>query len=464
VTVAATQSTAMEAGPLPGTFTITRTGSTAAPLIVFYTMGGTATPAADYVDPGTSVAIPAGASQATVTVAPVADAMVEGDETVVLAILPSDSYLVGAPDLATVVIRDGDGWIFSNFGDMDTRQVPGGAMCAGNPQASCGAGVTRIDLGFGFTPTGGEYRLRRIELAIGLVDGPNELDVWLMEDQAGKPGAPIEAFRFSNAMGPFGVDDPLLAAESVQQPILKAGTRYWLVASLPFADAMAGWHDNSIGDAGPRAHRINGGDWQISTQTRGAFRVVGAPAASSPMFTDVAPAHWARAWIEAMYSAGLTGGCSVAPPAYCPEQPVTRAQMAVFLLRARHGPGFTPPPPRGQFADVPPGHWAAAWIEQLAAEGITSGCGAGVYCPEDPVTRAQMAVFLLRASDGPAVTPSPARGQFADVPPGHWAAAWIEQLAAEGITSGCGAGIYCPEDPVTRAQMAVFIMRAFGLL
>ena len=56
-----------------------------------------------------------------------------------------------------------------------------------------------------------------------------------------------------------------------------------------------------------------------------------------------------------------------------------------------------------------------------------------------------------------------ATGVFNDVDLSYWAVHWIEQLAAEGITSGCGNGNYCPEDPVTRAQMAVFLVRTFGL-
>ena len=70
--------------------------------------------------------------------------------------------------------------------------------------------------------------------------------------------------------------------------------------------------------------------------------------------------------------------------------------MAVFLLRAKYGAGYAPPAATGVFADVPLGAFAVDWIEQLAIEGITSGCGGGNYCPGDSVTRAQMAVFLVR--------------------------------------------------------------------
>jgi hypothetical protein len=77
--------------------------------------------------------------------------------------------------------------------------------------------------------------------------------------------------------------------------------------------------------------------------------------------------------------------------------------MAVFLLKAKHGTTYTPPSVGGGtgFTDVPATHWAAAWIQQLAAEGITGGCGTGTYCPEASVTRAQMAVFLVRTFNLP---------------------------------------------------------------
>jgi hypothetical protein len=77
--------------------------------------------------------------------------------------------------------------------------------------------------------------------------------------------------------------------------------------------------------------------------------------------------------------------------------------MAIFLLRAKYGSTYMPPPAGATtgFADVPPSHWAAAWIKQLAAEGITGGCGNGNYCPSSPVTRDQIAVFLVRTFNLP---------------------------------------------------------------
>ena len=187
-----------------------------------------------------------------------------------------------------------------------------------------------------------------------------------------------------------------------------------------------------------------------------------------PVFSDVPDSYWAASFIERLYNSGVTGGCSTNPTlAYCPDNTVTRAQMAVFLLKSMHGAGFNPPLVGDStgFGDVATSHWAAPWIKQLALEGITGGCGNGNYCPESPVTRAQMAVFLLKAKNGSGYAP-PLIGDgsgFTDVPDNYWAAVWIKQLAADGITGGCGAGVYCPESPVTRAQMAVFIVKTFGL-
>jgi Zn-dependent metalloprotease/streptogramin lyase len=190
---------------------------------------------------------------------------------------------------------------------------------------------------------------------------------------------------------------------------------------------------------------------------------------NSPMstFADVPLEYWAENFIHSLYNAGITGGCNVAPLKFCPEATVTRAQMAVFLLRGIHGSSYSPPDVAGNtsFSDVPTSYWAAAWIKELAAEGITGGCASGKYCPETPVTRDQMAVFLLRSKYTSSYSPPDAVGStgFGDVPANHWAADWIKQLVTEGITAGCGNGNYCPGTVVTRSQMAVFLVRTFDL-
>lgn len=196
----------------------------------------------------------------------------------------------------------------------------------------------------------------------------------------------------------------------------------------------------------------------------GLAEQVAAAAQVIPRFSDVPQTHWAFTYIEILAANGITSGCG--GDLYCPDATTTRAQMAVFMERAIHGSSFVPPAASGSvFTDVPASYWASSWIEQLVADGVANGCTATEYCPDTDVDRAQMAVFLLRAEHGRNYTPPPASGAvFDDVPTTHWAAAWIEQLASEGITSGCDASNYCPGASLTRAQMAVFIVRTFGLV
>ena len=186
------------------------------------------------------------------------------------------------------------------------------------------------------------------------------------------------------------------------------------------------------------------------------------PAAWFADFLDVPGDDIFHDAIAKIFRNGITAGCGGG--LYCRNVPVTRAQMAVFLLKAEHGSSHVPPPCTGRFADVPCPSLFADWIEELAEEGITAGCGNGTnYCPDDAVTRQQMAVFLLKTEHGSGYVPPACAELFADVPCPSLFADWIEQLAAENITAGCGGGNYCPLQPNTRGQMAVFLTKTFSL-
>ena len=181
-------------------------------------------------------------------------------------------------------------------------------------------------------------------------------------------------------------------------------------------------------------------------------------------FNDVPNSQQFYSYITTLVANQVTVGCGGGN--YCPDANVTRQQIAVFLLKGKHGLCYTPPAcTPGFFADVACPSTYAAWIEALAGEGITGGCGGGNYCPTNPVRRDQMAVFLLKAEHGSAYVPPVCvpPGVFPDVPcPGTFTD-WIEQLAAEAITGGCGGGNYCPGANNTRGQMAVFIVKTFNL-
>jgi hypothetical protein len=160
--------------------------------------------------------------------------------------------------------------------------------------------------------------------------------------------------------------------------------------------------------------------------------------------------------IEALAQAGITQGCG--PELFCPDDAVTRAQMASFLVRALD----LPPGDGDTFADDD-GSVHEADIEALVDGGVTGGCGEGRYCPDAVVTRGQMAAFLHRAlPDLPLMT---APTDFTDTV-GTEFIDDISWLSGTGITKGCNppAGDrFCPDLAVTRAQMASFLVRALGL-
>ncbi len=166
-------------------------------------------------------------------------------------------------------------------------------------------------------------------------------------------------------------------------------------------------------------------------------------------------------YVTTLVSNGITAG--VGGGNYGVDAPTLRQQMAVFILKAKHGLCYTPPPCTGMFADVPCSSNFAPWIEAMAGEGITGGCGGGNFCPTNPVRRDQMAVFLLKGEHGSSYVPPACAGIFGDVACPSPFADWIEQLANEQITGGCGGGNYCPGNANTRGQMAVFLTKTFHL-
>jgi len=181
-------------------------------------------------------------------------------------------------------------------------------------------------------------------------------------------------------------------------------------------------------------------------------------------FTDVPASNGFYKFVETLLHKGITGGCGGTN--YCPSTATTREQMAVFVLVAKEGVGYNPPAcaPPNTFTDVPETSPFCKFIEELAARGVVGGCGGSNYCPTSPVTREQMAIFVLRTLDptlNPPVCVAP--NMFGDVPETSPFCRWIEELATRGVVSGCGSGNYCPTGAVTRDQMGVFLSVTFGL-
>ena len=172
----------------------------------------------------------------------------------------------------------------------------------------------------------------------------------------------------------------------------------------------------------------------------------------APRFSDVQPHHVFAGEILGLHELGVTKGCTTGT--FCPDRPVSRAEMAAFLVRAFNLP--TVPAAQPYIDDD--GHALEAEINTLYANGITSGCAPKRFCPDRPVSRAEMAAFLVRAVDLP---DGDAETVFNDDDE-HFFKNEISSLVASGITSGCAPDAYCPDRPVSRAEMAAFLVRTLA--
>ena len=193
------------------------------------------------------------------------------------------------------------------------------------------------------------------------------------------------------------------------------------------------------------------------------------------VFSDVSASYWAAGYIERLAQRGIAGGYS--DGTYRPEGGLSRAEAAIFVARAwslpyvtraeaaffileAMGHGGHLPPYQGFFSDVPADQWYTGYLEHLREHGITSGYSDGTYRPSNDLTRAEEAVFIVRALDETPVE-SPTGGVFSDVPASYWAAGYIERLAQLGITSGYADGTYRPENGLRRTESDALIARAW---
>ncbi|MEQ9500146.1 MAG: N-acetylmuramoyl-L-alanine amidase [Deltaproteobacteria bacterium] len=180
-----------------------------------------------------------------------------------------------------------------------------------------------------------------------------------------------------------------------------------------------------------------------------------APPAGS--YSDLPAGAFGHGAAEKLRALGALWGC--APGQFCPNQPITRGELAYVIARVDRM-SFSAPS-SASFNDVGRGHWGFAEVEEVASRGVMQGCASGRFCPEDGVSRAAGAVFVRRALGLADRVPS--SPTFSDVPLSHWASKAIERLAARNDVRGCATGRYCPADALTRAQAAVIVVRAFRL-
>jgi hypothetical protein len=214
----------------------------------------------------------------------------------------------------------------------------------------------------------------------------------------------------------------------------------------------------SFGALGVYVLRLTASDGALTTYDDVSINVKQPPPAPDTFIDDDGSVF--EADIEWMAATGITKGCN--PPTntrYCPDTIVTRGQMAAFLVRALGLTDRLEDP----FIDDDESIFEQD-IEKLAAAGITKGCNPPAndrYCPDDKVTRGQMAAFLVRAFG---YTDNGGGNLFID-DDGLIFENDIDKLGTAGITKGCNPPTntrYCPNNNVTRGQMAAFLHRALG--
>ena len=171
------------------------------------------------------------------------------------------------------------------------------------------------------------------------------------------------------------------------------------------------------------------------------------PAPDQPPFTDIA-GHPFQADIVWAWENGITVGCT--PTLFCPNAPVTREQMASFLVRA-----FDLPPAIADHFTDDESSVHEADINAVFEAGIAVGCGGTRYCPTQNVLREQMASFLARAMGLPPAVADHFTDDEASVHEPD-----INRLFEAGVTTGCGGTLFCPTGVVTRGQMTAFLHRA----
>jgi DNA-binding beta-propeller fold protein YncE len=208
----------------------------------------------------------------------------------------------------------------------------------------------------------------------------------------------------------------------------------------------------------------DGSCWVADTGNSQVVHLV-IPGWKPSVFYDVPWYHWAYDYVNACFDAGIVRG--YADGLYHPTYAVTRDQMAVFIARALAGGDEQVPtgPETATFPDVPSDHWAFRYIEYCHDQAVVQGYWDG-YHPGEIVTRGQMAVYVARsmvAPSGDAAIPDPEPPPtFPDVPDSYWAYKWIEYCHGQGVVQGYWDG-YRPEETANRAQMAVYVQRAFDL-
>ncbi|HET9533074.1 MAG TPA: BACON domain-containing protein, partial [Blastocatellia bacterium] len=359
--------------------------------------------------------------------------------------LDGDPLRDNTPIDASLELLDSNGvqLVFVNDGGLASDTTSGaGSLTATTPFSPAEAIVFRAR-------TTGTY-FARVTIGTGGTDSTGAGDYLLSSSRNGRPGSCT--FTVSPLIQSFAG----MGGNGTINVTTTAGCDWTAVSNDPFITITSGGSGSGNGTVNYSITANPGPGIRSGTITVAGKTFIVRQGID---FLDVPQSHVFYTEIGKLSARGVTLGCDANN--YCPDLVVSRDQMAAFILRARGE--FNPPePPTQRFTDTPPANVFYRFIDRMAILQITLGCDVTLYCPSDPVLREQMAAFIIRAL-GEFNPPEPAMQRFLDVPPTNPFYRFIDRMAVLQITLGCGGGNYCPTLPVSRGQMAAFLVRAFNL-
>ena len=421
----------------------------AASQTVALSFGGTAAATDDYTTaaaPG-SVTIPANTNSGTQTLtfsSIVDDDIAEGDET-----LRISGTLAGfAVSPAVFTIKDNDdpptgitlSVTPSSLGEgTSNRRVTVTARLNGSKTLPDATPVTVSIPGSGSTArSGSDYRitnrLTSLTIPAGSSTGTGTFTISINTDTAGEPA---ERINITGGAAGFTVAPAVLTIPANSAPAPPAPP--------PSGGGGAGGGGGGGGGAPPPA--------QPSAQPQ-------PPACVGRFCDDDGSVHEAN--IERIAQWQITLGCSATDPTlFCPSADITRRQMAAFLYRAVSQRWTIQAPARAELSDVGADVWYRTYADWVISVNAFAAPG-GVFNPGGVVTRADMAIMMIAAFPHLEAVDEP-EGLFRDAQgadPSVIRA--IEGMYQTRVTRGCSTSPlnYCPDQPVTRAQMASFFVRA----
>ena len=239
-----------------------------------------------------------------------------------------------------------------------------------------------------------------VTLGTGTGTGTIRLDVVDNDSILDMSGYPLGRYGFDN--GSFNIGQVYTVTQSSSFVDVPVNHPYYRDIVILYANGLtAGCRTNPLMYCPDQT--MNRGEAAVFN-LRGILGAGFLPGPPTHFFMDDwTRGPWAEPWAESLYKNGLSAGCRISPPKFCPWDQIPREQAVIFTLRMKYGIDYSPPPATGTlFADMTDvNYFATPWAEQAYKDGLIPECGTSggrpMFCPRTPVTRGLAAYMIVRA-------------------------------------------------------------------